>query len=63
MQLYIWPDGYYCERWDLGESLQDRSDDFVVRESDYCDNCGGLIVPEYAQPIAHCPCCSREWYK
>lgn len=45
------------------EPLEWMSDDYAVRYTQNCEQCGYLLEPHYDEPFASCECGTREWYK
>ena len=58
MKVYVYP----CNT-NLENPLDCMSDDYVVRETEACDECGHILHLDYDSPFASCECGTREWYK
>ena len=57
-KVYVYPNG---EVYDTPQ--QNMSDDYEVRETDFCEVCEEFLIPHYAEPFASCNCGTMEYYK
>lgn len=57
IKVYVYADGTCLEHL-----LGWKTEDYVVRYTEYCEECQSLLVPEYEAPFAHCECSTQEWY-
>jgi hypothetical protein len=63
MKIAIWPDGYQCPLTEATEEVSWRGDDYIIRETGYCEACDTTLTLDYNEPFAHCECGTQEWYE
>ena len=56
-KVYVYPDG---ENYD--GPVDWKSDDYQIRRSALCEDCGYTLYLDYDEPFASCECGTREWY-
>lgn len=63
MKVRVWPDGYnQVINDDNPYPPSDKSDDFIIRETDLCPKCDQIVLLDYDEPFGYCDCGSSEWY-
>ena len=63
MKMRIWPNGQHQMIVGDDKIPEGLGDDYVIRETAYCEDCGRYIVPEHGEPFASCNCGTTEWYR
>ena len=57
--VYVYPDGINYDVW---EAPSWASDDYEIRQTCCCDECGEDLWIHYSEPFASCACGTTEWY-